>query len=260
MNCETLRELILSKLDSYAHGSDADIIQAHLKNCPECQQYVDLLKRSLDILNHTQAPEPSPRQMNNMWDEIASRLPVPRKSSWRLVPAYALVAVVCFAAGYALKSYRETMRQPATFNSDQDSVNCTALFDYSYPVNPYAIYLPHEPEKATLNLSPGNGFVSLPGGLTSHGPYAAYTGNIETSGGAACIPFVSPYGHVIVLQIKKSPETLESGSYQISSDRTKVLLNRITWAARGWVWTMEGRVPPDYLLDLAQEMTEKTQI
>ncbi len=108
MNCPSIQKLIPLYLDQQLAPEQFKLVKAHLTNCPDCQQEVDLYNRSWELLNNIKEIEPSPDYVSRFWTEVSHlrawyekylpALPPWAQPGWRLsvVFSFGLVIVTTF--------------------------------------------------------------------------------------------------------------------------------------------------------------------
>jgi len=111
MNCRQAEKLLLKSLDGFLDKPRAEILEKHLKICPECSRIREEYETILGTLKMTAYPEPKPY----FWERLQPKLKRIRMvnpwAQWKLwglraVPV-ALITVVILAGALAVIDLRE---------------------------------------------------------------------------------------------------------------------------------------------------------
>jgi len=265
MNCRHIQAL-LDGMDSVndptgpaAFLTDPDW-QRHLNTCETCRKMVDEVLRPLAFISTVEAP-PLPGMKRRTLQRMAPAGPV----AGALRPLVTTVSVcLIFLAGYWFRGVVAPSPHHApphhSFQLHPSQTTTPACFqDTVWPFNPAAMYqtppTPHSNHALTLYDAME---VGLPENLATHGPYALVPDRIRIDDTGACIPFVSPFGDAVTLhmsRIRKSDDSPPETGYVLHEDPQRIMFYTVSWIRDGWLFRMAGRVPADYLLDLAREFT-----
>ena len=99
----------------------------------------------------------------------------------------------------------------------------------------------------------------FPSQLVSHGRYQLDTRHILLNDAEACMAFVSPLGDSLMLHLRRTTGSqAPDQTYVVRQDPERVMAYSVTWVRDGWICTISGRLPPDYLLGLARELSITT--
>ncbi|MCD4654070.1 hypothetical protein K8T06_09050 [bacterium] len=256
MNCQQARDVMDSQFENCEekHLFELKIeedLAKHLHVCPKCRIYHEDILMPLIDAAQLQPPELSCRLKSRIIQSMTS----PPYSY--LLFRYSAVFVFCciiFAAGFFSRNVFD-QKIPDQILPFYHSFDTECMSYSSQPMNPSAMFRSfpqNEPHllclTETLNLT-------LPSLLSAHGPYQLNSNQIQHTNAAACIPFVSPLGEVLTLKIEPTDKPGRSDTFMFYRDKTRVLFYSVSWIHDGWHCEISGRVPPDYLLDLAQELT-----
>lgn len=277
MNCHQLRDSIddfLERNPGMPVVPDAVAGMAeHLETCRTCRKYIEDVVQPLMDAGTLPAPPLSPELKSRIARSL--RASETERPAWFLLKPLAALAICClfFVAGYRFGGLRNGLPGPGPaitgtapiepwmtgFGMEPgNGMACRYYGDLSGDPGQYMASIgdirPHEidfPDQSSL---------VVPSQLVSHGRYRLDTRHIVLNDAEACIAFVSPVGDSLMLHLRRgaagqaSPEQ----AYVVRENPDRVLGYSVTWAMDGWICTMSGRLPPDYLLGLAQELSVTT--
>lgn len=101
MRCEQMHELISPYLDEMTSKKETELIEAHLRECPACQQHLAEMKRMCTLLGQLEAPQVPERFALDLHKRLADEkvkifapreIMTPKKSGW-LVAGIAGIAL-----------------------------------------------------------------------------------------------------------------------------------------------------------------------
>ena len=248
MTCSECRRYLGDYIDDLLEGDREAAFLSHLAECDECRKAAQEYQAVMDGLAALPVPSMPHGAEARMWRRIRRHTGVPW-AGYILKWAAAPVLVVVFAAGYFFGG-SVPLTQPAG-PGDTASV-CSEIFQRIYPVNPGSIYQEVNGGLQPVNADPSG--VEIPLTLSSHGPYSMYGESLELESPETCIPFISPYGHVLVLRVTRDGGNSGATMMTLSAEPKRVFYHRVSWRDAGYVWMLEGRTAPDYLFDLAMEI------
>jgi hypothetical protein len=262
MKCNEYQDLISDRHDGKIEPDREKALLEHLQQCRDCSNYAKAFQRVMDEMDSLEAPDLSLEQQHRIWTSLSSANARPFGHFLVRSLSFSAAAILIFLFGYLFRGWihNPTGKSGADVREAilMGDKSCTAMFDYNYEINPKSIY------QLVQRTDSDNSAVSqlplpVPRRLNVHGPYSLRPEKIEFWKDALCLPFVSPYGQVLVLQMSRGTGSKPDRVYQVSEASDKILYHRIAWACGGWQWRIEGRVPADYLLDLAMEVDREVR-
>lgn len=269
MNCRRFHEL-MDRLDTASDPARLDALLAapewrqHLSTCDSCRQAVAEVIRPLADMGSLEPPEPPADLKNRILRQMRGERSV--LSGLRPVITTLTICLI-FLAGYwfrgtvdpdastAVSGNPNTLETYMFEIGSPDRLN-TCLSETVWPIDPAALYRKTPVQKTTHALQlAGAADIQLPTHLVAHGPYRLNSEQIRVDGTDACIPFIAPMGDAVMLQVSRTETTGKVPGYVIQKDPRKVMYYTIVWEQGGWMCRIAGRVPAEYLLDLARELT-----
>lgn len=273
MNCRQVRDWFddfLERNPGMPVVPDAvDGMAEHLKTCRACRMYLEDVVQPLIDAGTLPAPPLSP--------DVKSRIARSLRSSgmegpvWFLLKPLAALAVCClfFVAGYRFGGLRNGLPGPGPavtgtvpvqpwmngFGMEPgDGMACRYYGDLSGNPGQYMAST-GEIRRHEIDF-PDRSSLEFPSQLVSHGRYRLDTRHMVLSDAEACIAFVSPVGDSLMLHLRRAAagQASPEQTYVVRENPDRVLGYSVTWAMDGWICTMSGRLPPDYLLGLAKEL------
>ena len=256
MNCQKVRDTIDDFLE--IHGSLSSFrdscspeLKAHLSECSDCSLYLDEVVMPLVDAPLLESPKVPGRTRR------AARSRTFRSRFRRRVLQLSAITGLCMVflvIGYNLKSpppidvvhlNHETF--PAGNNACQ--LMTVGHFGGGSATGPVGTVVPHE-----VSLS-GPGSFTLPSKLSARGRYRLDTSRIELTDSEACIAFVSAMGETLVFHLRKLDKPVEEMEYEVTPDPKRVLTYTVTWTSEQWLCSITGRLPPEFLMDFAKELS-----
>jgi Putative zinc-finger len=258
LRCEAVRKMLQDILDGHLSGSEQENLDRHLRDCPDCREFQRQLDSLATGIKKMPYPELTSSGSRRIWRGIMMKTGYSTKlwRGWALSASAVSILLICILSV-------SMVRNSDFGNSEQSGEftrNCSSLFHENYPMDLGALLSLDDPEPGTFRLKQDKMLWLIPENLKIHGPYALHTETVLMDTGKSCLPFVSPTGHVILLHVSPSNGNLPSGSFEVRPDPRRVLYHRASWNQSGCAWTIEGRLPPDYLLDLAMEMASQMTV
>ncbi len=255
MNCEKYRDIILKSFDGKLNNENEKALEMHLKECRDCREFQQSFQRLSKSMENIKAPEPSRELMKRTKKSFYSK-PDRRGIfiSFRVL-GYACAGLVIFAAGFLMSNYLHKSQELDVIKLQAGKeLNCRNLFDINYAVDPYSIYRSREEEFNAVTMKEEQSPISVPERVMSHGPYSIAQKEMKQTGENLCIPYVSPFGQVIVLSSIPTKRKPKDKIFILTGDESKTLYHSVSWFSRNRIWTIEGRLQPEYLMDIAEEL------
>ncbi len=72
MDCQKIQKLIPLYLDANLEDRESQTVREHLKDCPHCQNELDLFEKSWDLLSKWEDVEPDPGYTSRFWTRLSS--------------------------------------------------------------------------------------------------------------------------------------------------------------------------------------------
>ena len=261
MNCETCRNFMSDYFDAGSYDELKKTMENHLENCPECRRYFREYTAVIDGLESLDEPNVSEKTMISMWHHIDRETRSDKRifrNGFVLVP----LALALFIAGFLVRGRIDLPVAPGMQNvyTSFEYSACSNLYHYAYPINPQIVYVPEDDSIKSVFIPEFPNEINLPAMLSSHGPFSLYSNSTHTREGQMCIPFVSPYGQTLILRIIADDSPSQEMLFQVFKEKERVFYHRIIWHQNGYRYVLEGRVLPDYLFDLAEEIKTGLEI
>ncbi|HAV43193.1 TPA: hypothetical protein DCX15_04185 [bacterium] len=121
MECKEIRELLSPYLDGILEWQEREKIEDHLKLCPKCQEELNALKKTVDLLSSLEEVEPPPHLLERVKEKIQTESPLKRFLEvltiprWKIpVEAMGLAAVFLLIIIIGPKVYFKSIRPSET--------------------------------------------------------------------------------------------------------------------------------------------------
>ncbi|MBN2056070.1 zf-HC2 domain-containing protein [bacterium] len=254
MNCERVRELLEQRLDGTLPMRESKWVGAHLADCDDCRRYAAGLEKLAEVLEGLPGTKLDQESGHASLSSAVARIQASRAVLQKRLVAVAagivLVVIIGYLTGRGTSPAPSDVRVVATSSGDV----CISLAGYAYELNPGMMY--RAGDQRLVAFQAGESAIALPASLRSHGPYWLRDEHAGGGGQGMCVPYVSPFGEVLVLHIEFMTSGQLVTDFEVFSDDARIMHHGVTWRHGEKRIMLEGRVPAAYLLDLAMEMNE----
>ena len=72
MDCQKVQKLIPLHLDARLEDRESRTVKEHLKDCPHCQNELDLFEKSWNLLSEWEDVDPDPGYKSRFWTKLSS--------------------------------------------------------------------------------------------------------------------------------------------------------------------------------------------
>ncbi len=96
MKCNSVHKQMMAYLDGSADDDSRDRIEAHLKDCSHCSEFLKVLKRSLDQIDEEKLVKPDPYMFTRIMAGLEK--PQPAISTSKLQVAFQAIAFIAIIA------------------------------------------------------------------------------------------------------------------------------------------------------------------
>jgi hypothetical protein len=264
MSCEEIRELFSDHVDGALPAEMEEALADHIGACHDCRRE---LARYEECLGGLAGLHPAPA--GDLGERVARDLVARGLLSsragvraWLPVAAALAVFAVGLVAGRSSVHRRGGDEASPIAPATRWANACVAEPLDPLPLDPRVLRATPRADAPPHLVSAGPYALSLPGWLTSHGPYRPDTSASIESGGSTCLPLREPFGTRLALTLvpTEGADAERALRFIVEVDPHRVLYARVLWRQAGLTWSLEGRAETTELLDVAHEIAARVEV